>query len=600
MNRRREIAARHARYDMRSMPNHEEAKLEHAMLRHVRLLSTFLFTLSLLACGGEVANNAESGAPSQETAAPTLSLTAEPTVVVAGGSTLLSWSSSGASSCSASGAWSGSKATSGSETINSIGITSTYALTCTGSGGSGTRSVIVTAPGTAGPGVSGTVDSSLLSRHQESANRVFAFTGFSTTSGPPAATAPVTQEAGGCTYRYGLSGLPDGEYTVAISSDGGATFRQTANVAVNGAGAVRNFTPARVVRVGPGRQYSHPSQVAGIVQSGDVVEIDAGLYNGPASTWSTSDLTLRGVGGRAHLIAPATISNGKATWVTGGANIAVENIEFSGAAVPDLNGAGIRAEGRDLAVCGSSFHDNQQGILGGAGNVLVEYTEFARNGNCDDPSGCAHNIYIGNVSRFTLRFSYSHHARVGHLVKSRAQENYILYNRIMDESDGNSSYVIDLPNGGLSYVIGNLLQQSPSTDNPTMLIYGAEGLSNPSKALYVVNNTFVNDRASGTFISVAGGSAATVRNNLFVGNGTLVSGTATQASNLRTDTPNFVDIAAFDYRPTAATPGVDQGTPPGLGGSFDLTPAYQYAHPANRVVRPIRSTIDIGAYEYAP
>jgi len=363
---------------------------------------------------------------------------------------------------------------------------------------------------------------------------------------------------------------------------------------------VRDFAPTRVVRVGPGRQYTHPSQVTGIVQSGDVVEIDAGVFKGPASTWSTSNLTLRGIGGRAHLVAPASISNGKATWVTAGTNIAVENIEFSGAAVPDLNGAGIRAEGRDLAICGSYFHDNQQGILGGAGNVLIEYTEFARNGNCDDPSGCAHNLYIGNVPRFTLRYSYSHHARVGHLVKSRAQENYILYNRIMDESDGNSSYVIDLPNGGLSYVIGNLLQQSPQTDNPTMLIYGAEGLSNPNKTLYVVNNTFVNDRASGTFISVAGGSAATVRNNLFVGNGTLVGGTATQVSNLRTDTPNFVNIAAFDYRSTAATPGGDQGTPPGLGGSVDLTPVYQYAHPINRAVRPTHNTIDVGAYEYAP
>jgi len=282
--------------------------------------------------------------------------------------------------------------------------------------------------------------------------------------------------------------------------------------------------------------------------------------------------------------------------------MAVENIEFSDARVPDGNGAGIRIEGRDLAICGSYFHDNENGILGaiaGNGNVLIEYSEFARNGHCN--GACAHNMYIGNTDRFTLRHSYSHHAQSGHTVKSRAKENYILYNRIMDESDGNSSYIIDLPNGGLSYVVGNLLQQGPNNENSTILTYGEEGLSNTNRTLYVVNNTFVNDDASGTFIFVAGGSnSATVQNNLFVGNGTLVSGTATQVTNLRTNTPNFVDISAFDYRPTAATPGIDLGTAPGLGGSFGLTPIYQYSHPLNREARPARNGIDIGAYEFIP
>jgi hypothetical protein len=408
----------------------------------------------------------------------------------------------------------------------------------------------------------------------------------------------VTQDAGACTFRYDFAGLPNGSYTIALTSDGGTSFKRSANATVSGA-AVQNFAPARVVRVGPARPLTHPSQVTGLV-SGDVVEIDAGVYNGPASTWSTNNLTLRGVGGRAHLVAPATISNGKGIWVTAGTNIAVENIEFSGAAVPDKNGAGIRADGTDLAICGSYFHDNENGVLGGGGNVLIEYSEFARNGGCEPGFGCSHNMYI-DTARFTLRYSVSHHARIGHLVKSRARENYILYNRIMDEADGTSSYVIDLPNGGLSYVVGNLLQQGPNTDNPTILIYGEEGATNPSQTLYVVNNTFVNDRASGTFVELSGGTAARLQNNLFVGNGTTVSGgTVTQTTNRTTTAPNFVDIGAFDYRPTAATPGIDQGTAPGLGGTFDLTPIYQYVHPTNREARPTRNAIDIGAYEYSP
>jgi hypothetical protein len=458
---------------------------------------------------------------------------------------------------------------------------------------------------TAGAGVAGAVDSGLVNRHQESANLVYAFAGSNTTTGTPVATAAVMQDNGACTFRYALAGLPAGNYTVALTSDGGATFKRSADVTVPAA-APQNFTPARApIRVGPGRPFTHPDQVKGVVQSGDVVEIDAGVYNGPATTWSTSNLTLRGVGGRAHLVAPATISNGKGIWVTQGANMMVENIELSGAAVPDKNGAGIRAEGRDLAICGSYFHDNENGILGadaGNGNLLIEYSEFARNGGCEPGFGCSHNMYIGHTGRFTLRHSYSHHARIGHTVKSRALENYILYNRIMDEADGTSSYIIDLPNGGLSYIVGNLLQQSPFTDNSAIVAYGAEGLANPSRTLHVVNNTFVNDLGSGTFISIAGGTTATVRNNLFVGNGNtpVTGGTVTEISNRRTNTPNFVNVGAFDYRPTAGTPGINGGTAPGLGGTFDLMPIYQYAHPTNRETRPLNGVIDIGAYEFTP
>ena len=558
--------------------------------------------LSLAACSGTVGVTSDaSNTPPAGLPAPTVSLSAAPNPVVSGGSAQLNWSSSNASSCSATGAWSGSKSTSGSLTINSVTSASTYTLTCTGTGGSTTRSMTVNVTGGAGT-ASGAVDSSLLDRHQESANLVYAFAGSNTTSGVPVASVPVTQDVGACTFRYNISGLVSGNYTIALSSNGGASFKRSANVTLGGAPATQDFTPARVLRVGPMRQFATPNDVTGIV-SGDVIEIDAGVYNGPAISWGTDNLTLRGAGGRAHMVAPANISNGKATWVTQGDNMMVENIEFSGAAVSGLNGSGIRAEGQDLAICGSYFHDNQEGILGGGGKVLIEYTEFARNGNCDDPSGCAHNIYIDNTDRFTLRYSYSHHASIGHLVKSRASENYILYNRIMDESDGTSSYVIDLPNGGLSYIVGNLLQQSPFTDNPIMVTYGEEGLLRPSHNLYVVNNTFVNDRtAGGTFVFVQGGSTATVQNNLFVGIGTAVSGTATQTSNLKiaTAAANFVNIGVFDYRPTATTPGIDQGTAPGLGGAFDLTPIYQYVHPLNREPRPVRNAIDIGAYEYAP
>jgi len=48
-----------------------------------------------------------------------------------------------------------------------------------------------------------------------------------------------------------------------------------------------------------------------------------------------------------------------------GNDVIVENIEFSGARVPDRNGAGIRPEGRNFTVRNCRFYDCENGILGG-------------------------------------------------------------------------------------------------------------------------------------------------------------------------------------------------------------------------------------------
>jgi len=78
-------------------------------------------------------------------AVPTLTL-GSPSVAV-GSSTTLAWSSVSATSCTASGAWSGTLATSGSETITPSAVgPQTYSLTCSNAGGPSTAvSVILTA-----------------------------------------------------------------------------------------------------------------------------------------------------------------------------------------------------------------------------------------------------------------------------------------------------------------------------------------------------------------------------------------------------------------------------------------------------------------------
>ncbi|TSC70578.1 MAG: hypothetical protein CEO12_299 [Parcubacteria group bacterium Gr01-1014_46] len=67
--------------------------------------------------------------------APTIdSLSANPTTIVQGSSSTLSWSTTNASSCTGSGSWTGSKGISGSQTVFPT-TNSTYTLTCTNSGG---------------------------------------------------------------------------------------------------------------------------------------------------------------------------------------------------------------------------------------------------------------------------------------------------------------------------------------------------------------------------------------------------------------------------------------------------------------------------------
>jgi hypothetical protein len=113
----------------------------------------------LLASGcGKDAGNGNGTPPPGSVPAPVVSLTASPATITAGGDSTLSWNSTNATACTAGGSWSGAKATSGSEQITNIQATTTYSLTCTGTGGTSVpASATVTANPVVGP-ASGTAD----------------------------------------------------------------------------------------------------------------------------------------------------------------------------------------------------------------------------------------------------------------------------------------------------------------------------------------------------------------------------------------------------------------------------------------------------------
>jgi hypothetical protein len=366
---------------------------------------------------------------------------------------------------------------------------------------------------------------------------------------------------------------------------------------------------AAILRVGPDKPFRTVRDAAQAARDGDIVEIDAGVYSADVTAWPQNDIVVRGVGGgRAHMRADGAEEGGKGTWVLYGRNFTAENIEFSGARVVDRNGAGIRADGTGLLVVRNCyFHDNDEGILGGGDEVLIEYSIFDRNGYGD---GYSHNLYISEISRFTIRYSYIHRAVIGHNVKSRARENWVLYNRIMDESDGSSSYAVDLPQGGRSYLIGNVIEQGPNTDNSSIVAYAAENTDSGPQELYVVNNTLVNNRAAGgTFLLLRSGTTVRIANNIFYGPGTpWSSGSVVTASNnfinpARDNAPGFRDTASYDFHLTAGSPSgaggvVDGGAPPGVSSTGqDLTPGFQYLYDAHGEPRIVVGAIDVGAFE---
>jgi hypothetical protein len=340
--------------------------------------------------------------------------------------------------------------------------------------------------------------------------------------------------------------------------------------------------------VGPGGTYAKPCAAIAAAQAGDTIQIDAGgngTYDGDVCQWTTGGLTIEGVNGRAHIDAAGQAAVGKGIWVIDGAGTTIRNVELSGATNVDGNGAGIRAEGAGLTVTGSVFANNQDGILANdnaSSDIVVESSEFDHNGAGDDQT---HNIYIGDVRSFVLRFSYSHDAVGGDLVKSRADSNDILYNRLTGEG-GSSAYELDLPNGGPARVIGNSIQQGPATAKPALLAYGEESPLHANSQLSMVNNTFVDDRGTGSDTAVLVGGAVTgpalAQNNILAGATTFVSqGSATLTTNCTAADPMFVSRATLDYHLQPGSPCLGVGTRP----ADALVPTMQYVHPLGSAAR---------------
>lgn len=304
------------------------------------------------------------------------------------------------------------------------------------------------------------------------------------------------------------------------------------------------------LQVGPQRAIKTIAAAARVASAGSIIEVDAGEYVGDVAVWTQPNLTLRAVGGRVRLQANGMAAEDKAIWVVRSPKFTVEGFDFEGAQVTGRNGAGIRFESGWLVVRNCSFTRNEMGLLtsNNPDAVLeVENSEFAYNMR---PDGHNHNLYIGQIARATITGSYLHHARTGHLLKSRAAITHVLYNRLTDDG-GSASYELEFPNGGVAVVVGNILQQGTLTENPALISFGAEGYTWPANQLSLAYNTLVDDLPQGgAWLRIKPGAATVLAvNNLLVGTAPLQA-TASEdfRNNFHTDRSSFAPGGDFRLR----------------------------------------------------
>jgi hypothetical protein len=354
----------------------------------------------------------------------------------------------------------------------------------------------------------------------------------------------------------------------------------------------------RRLRVGPGQRYPRIVDAAAAAGDGDVIEIEAGDYPGAVATWPQHGLLIRGVGGRPHIAANDQRVADRDVWLFTGDDVVVENVEISGARSPKYNnGAAIRHIGRNLTLRHVHLHHSENGVLIGndypdTNRVLVEYSQFGFNG---DGVGYAHNLYIGRSHELVMRYSYSHDATGGHLLKSRASRTVLEYNRLSDEA-GNSSYVIDIPNGGDALVLGNVLEQGARAVNKYVISFAAEEPAYPVSELRVINNTLYNRTYNGVFVHQYLEVPTQVINNVAIGTPLALvesdhlAGITREANLTRVD-HGLESPRDYRFALTFDSPAVDAGT------AIAPAPQREYVHPVGWRKRQTVDRLDIGAYE---
>lgn len=185
--------------------------------------------------------------------------------------------------------------------------------------------------------------------------------------------------------------------------------------------------------VGPDQPLHAPGDAARVVHDGDTVKIEPGEYF-DCAVWSANRLTIEGTG--PGVVITDKTCQGKALFVTRGQSTTIRNITFTRARVPDGNGAGIRAEGRDLTVENSTFTNNEVAILGAdapGAEIRIVGSTFIDNGRCHSEH-CVGTIQFSHVAVLHVEHSQFRGDKGADVIASSALRSELADDKIVDNN----------------------------------------------------------------------------------------------------------------------------------------------------------------------
>ncbi len=320
-------------------------------------------------------------------------------------------------------------------------------------------------------------------------------------------------------------------------------------------------------------------------KDGDTIELLSGEYPG-AWVIEGKRLTLRGMDGdkRAVLKGDGKPGMHKALLTVRGGEVTLQGIEFRGARNREGNAAGVRLEGGRLTVQRCSFFDNETGLLATRDEKAELRIEASAFGSAPRVVGSLpHLLNVGRIARLTVNGTRFQQGYEGHLIKTRARENLFTYNFIHDGLRGGASYEIDIANGGLATLIGNVIGQGADAQNQVLVAYGTEDAAWDRNRLVLAHNTFINHGwMPAWFLRVIDknlppGTEVLAVNNLLVGGGVFEWGNKGRFEGNRHALRRMLrdaDTQAFEL--PAGSRLRDQGVDPRSIGGTDLSPKAEF------------------------
>ncbi len=341
-------------------------------------------------------------------------------------------------------------------------------------------------------------------------------------------------------------------------------------------------------------------------QDGDVIELLPGVYTGVRLVLEQRRLTLRGSGDKPAVFdGEGTVGPHPALLLVRGGEVHLENLEFRGARSQQAAGAGVRLDGGKLSLRNCHFRDNEHGLNTGndlQAELQIEASSFGMAPRVE--GGLPHLLNVGRIARLTVSGSRFQQGFEGHLIRSRARETTLSYNMIHDGPGGGASYEVELPQGGLATLIGNVIGQGRNTQNPVVVAYGTEGQSWERNRLVLAHNTLLNyGWVPAWFLRVfddrlPAGTEVLAVNNLTVGGGLFsLPNSGRFEGNAVASFGMLVDADTYAFELPAGSFWRGKGVDPRRVGGLDLAPQAEFRWPVGTQPLPQAPRWSPGAYQ---